>query len=308
MKKLTSEAQARAETFIDQHARPLERCIAAAYFGQGSQKAIFDALAKFQNPDGGFGNALEPDLRLPDSSVLATTVALQTLRAFDASADHVLVRGAMHYLLQTFNPAAMTWPFIPPNVDDAPHAPWWTYSENIAESWNDFLVNPRVEIIGYLHDYGPRGLPAWVRDSLTQAAVNYIEEAPDKIQMFDLLCYNRLIQSKALPEPTRQVLIEKLTPLVDKLVVKDPGEWEGYSLAPLELVDAPDAPFADLLAESVAQHLDFEIAHQQDNGSWQPKWTWGGMYPETWPQAKEEWAGVLTVKTLNILKNFRRLA
>jgi len=32
-----------------------------------------------------------------------------------------------------------------------------------------------------------------VRERLTEAAVAYPDEHPDKIQMFDLLCYNRLM-------------------------------------------------------------------------------------------------------------------
>lgn len=308
MKKLSPQAQEKAQAFIEQNARPLEQCIFAHVFEQAPKIAIFDALAKFQNADGGFGNALEPDLRLTDASVLATTVGLQHLWALNAPADHPLVIGAMRYLMQRFDPAAQVWPIIPPNVDDAPHAPWWTYGENVAESWNNFLVNPRVEIITYLYDYAPPGIPAWIRDTLTQAAVAYIDEAPDKIQMFDLLCYNRLIQARTLPADTRQTLIDKLSPLVNRLVVKDSAEWEKYGLTPLELVDAPDAPFAELLAESVTRNLDYEIARQQPDGSWQPKWTWGGMHPETWPQAKQEWAGVITVHTLKTLRDFERLA
>lgn len=305
---LSRDGQAKAQAFIRQYARPLERAMYVYVFEGGVKDAVFTALAAFQNSDGGFGHALEPDLRLPDSSVLATTVGLQVLRDAGAWADHPLVRGAMRYLMQRFDPAAGVWPITPPNVDDAPHAPWWTYGENVAESWNHFLVNPRVEIIGYLHDYMPPGLPAWVRDTLTRDTVAYIDEAPDKIQMFDLLCYNRLIQSRALPEPTRQALIEKLMPWVDTLVIKDPAAWEGYGLAPLELVDTFSSPFAGLLAGAVAQNLDFEIDHQREDGSWQPKWTWGNLYPETWPQAKQDWAGVLTLKMLRTLKAFGRLA
>ena len=64
------------------------------------------------------------------------------------------------HVVQTFDPAAMVWPLVPPNTDDAPHAPWWTYGENVAESWNGFLGNPRPEIVGYLHEHAPAGLPA----------------------------------------------------------------------------------------------------------------------------------------------------
>jgi hypothetical protein len=307
MKQLSREAQARAKAFIERYARPLEQQIYAYYFEQGPKEVIFEALAAFQNPDGGFGNALEPDLRLPDSSVLATTVGLQVLREFDAPTDHPLVRGALHYLLQTYDPAAEVWPITPPNTDDAPHAPWWTYGEDVATSWNGFLVNPRVEIIGYLYDYAPPGLPAWVRERLTTAAVDYLDEHPDKIQMFDLLCYNRLVKTRALPEGTRATLITKLTPLVEQLVVKDPAEWEKYTLTPLELVDSPASPFADVLADAVTQNLDFEIAHQGDDGAWHPKWLWYGLYPDAWPAAEREWAGVITLRTLKTLRNFGRL-
>ena len=307
MKRLSHEAQARAKAFIERHARPLEQQIYAYEFEQGPKDAIFEALVAFQNPDGGFGNALEPDLRLPDSSVLATTVGLQVLQEFDALADHPLVRGAMRYLLHTFDPAAMVWPIIPPHTDDAPHAPWWTYGEDVAASWNGFLVNPRMEIIGYLYDYAPPGLPAWVRERLTAAAVTYLDEHPDKIQMFDLLCYNRLVKTRALPDDTRTTLIAKLMPLVDKLVVKDPAEWEKYNLMPLQLVDAPDSSFAAVLGDVIAQNLDFEIAHQGDDGAWHPKWSWYGLYPDTWPTAEREWAGVITLRTLKTLRSFGRL-
>ena len=35
---------------------------------------------RFQNDDGGFGRALEPDFRLPASSAIATAVGFQYLR------------------------------------------------------------------------------------------------------------------------------------------------------------------------------------------------------------------------------------
>jgi hypothetical protein len=308
MKQLSREAQTNAKAFIRQYARPLEQRIYAYLFEDGEKDAIFEVLAAFQNPDGGFGNALEPDLRLPDSSVLATTVGLQVLREFDAPADHPLVRGALRYLLQTYNPVAEVWPITPPNTDDAPHAPWWTYGEDVVKMWDGYLVNPRVEIAGYLVDYAPSGLPAWVLQRLIDAVVAYPDEHPDKFGMFDLLCYDRLIKTRALPEDTRDVLIDKLTPLVDQLVVKDPAEWEKYNLMPLELVDAPDSPFAAVLGDVVAQNLDFEIDHQNADGSWKPKWTWGPLYPDVWEQAKREWSGVITLRTLKTLRNFGRLA
>ena len=54
--------------------------------------------------------------------------------------------------------------------------------------------------------------------------------------------------------------------------------------------------------------VDYEIAHQQADGSWLPNWHWAGLYPEAWPTAAQEWAGVLTLEHLLTLRRFDRLA
>ena len=90
--------------------------------------------------------------------------------------------------------------------------------------------------------------------------------------------------------------------------ILDPAEWEKYNLMPLELVNTPDSPFAAVLGDVLAQNLDFEVDHQHADGSWKPKWTWGPLYPNVWEQAKQEWSGVITLRTLKTLRNFGRLA
>jgi hypothetical protein len=306
MKTLSQEAQARARAFIYEHARPLEQAIFAYEFEGGSVAAVLQELAESRNSDGGFGHALEPDIRLPDSSVIATTVGLQVLRRFDAGADHPLVVGAMRYLMATYDADRKVWPIIPPKVDDAPHAPWWNWSEDLAEGWGGFLVNPRAEIVGYLHDYAELA-PESLREELTAAVVNYLDDHADRIGMFDVLCYVRLAESDGLPPDVKEALIAGLDPVVDQLVVKDPDQWENYVLTPLEVVEGPASPFADLLADILPANLDFEIEHQAESGAWEPKWTWGGLHPEAWAQAKKDWSGVLTVRALTTLRNFGRL-
>lgn len=112
---LTRERQRKARVFVRQQARPLERRLLAHYLGEGAADDVFSELAKYQNPDGGFGQGLEPDLRLQDSSALATTVGLQVLRELAAPEDHPLVQGAMRYLLNTYDETLEAWPIIPPS-------------------------------------------------------------------------------------------------------------------------------------------------------------------------------------------------
>lgn len=80
MSRLSSEQFAQAREFIMSTVRPLERALFSFEFDTGSPEAVWNELAHFQNPDGGFGRALEPDLRTRQSSVLATVTALKLLR------------------------------------------------------------------------------------------------------------------------------------------------------------------------------------------------------------------------------------
>ncbi|MBI4926641.1 MAG: hypothetical protein HY835_02670, partial [Anaerolineae bacterium] len=58
----------RAADFIWKNARLLDRRLFAFDFLDGSAEAVVSALAAYQNADGGFGNALEPDKRTPYST------------------------------------------------------------------------------------------------------------------------------------------------------------------------------------------------------------------------------------------------
>jgi len=56
-----------AENFIWSAARLLDRHRYAMSFADGPAGPVIDSLRGYRNPDGGFGHALEPDLRCPGS-------------------------------------------------------------------------------------------------------------------------------------------------------------------------------------------------------------------------------------------------
>src|SRR5829696_7295820 len=151
-KLLSRDRYAQAREYMLTKARPLEAAIFHYRFEEGDAEAVYAELAKFQNPDGGFGNALEPDLRSQASSPLATTTALQRLRMLHAPAQHPLVDGAIRYLVAAYDAAYQSWPLAPQQTEDAPHAPWWN-QEGQADRFGNFPVNPRAEVLGYLHEF-----------------------------------------------------------------------------------------------------------------------------------------------------------
>src|SRR5215204_1639407 len=76
-----------AERFIHANARLLERHRAAVLLHESPASPVLDALRAYRNPDGGFGHALEPDIRGPESEPAATLHALEVLAEVHALDD-----------------------------------------------------------------------------------------------------------------------------------------------------------------------------------------------------------------------------
>ncbi|MCR3905876.1 MAG: hypothetical protein NUK62_02435, partial [Tenericutes bacterium] len=53
---------------IYHYGRPLEEARVKHLFFEGPANDVLKELSRFQNPDGGFGHGLEPDLWNPNSS------------------------------------------------------------------------------------------------------------------------------------------------------------------------------------------------------------------------------------------------
>ena len=90
-----------SRSFILESARPLEIALFHYLFESGATDRVLEALGHNQNEDGGFGHALEPDLRSPESSALCTSIAFQTLRLVGARYTHPMVASGIRYLIDT---------------------------------------------------------------------------------------------------------------------------------------------------------------------------------------------------------------
>jgi len=306
VKKLNKANLAKARDFITSQARPLEQALCRLRFENGSKEAVLEELSAFQNADGGFGKALEPDLRAPESSVLATLRALQALVALKTSPDHPMVRRAMEYLTATFDEKKAVWRIIPPTAAAHPHAPWWN-QEPLGQVFGGFLIFPRAEVLGYLFEFDPPSFPMERRLQVLRALLQAVEANADPASAGAVDSCARLYETGQLPTEYRQGLYEKLAPLVPRAVEQDAAKWKQYCLKPTWLVRTPDSRFFPLLADSVERNLDYEIDNQSADGSWSPNWSWYGSYPDVWPVAEKEWRGILTIQTLETLHAFGRI-
>lgn len=140
----------RAGTYLRLHARLIDRLRFEALFADGSRDRVLDALRCYQNPDGGFGNALEPDLRGAGSQPEPVEVAfwiLDELDELDAFADP-MVTAACDYLLSVTTEDGGV-PFVLPSVRDTPTAPWWETADDPPGN-----LIPTASLAGLLHKHG----------------------------------------------------------------------------------------------------------------------------------------------------------
>jgi hypothetical protein len=310
MKKLSEEGFNRARGFLHTEARPLERVSFELVFGGGSVDAVLTELRKFQNHDGGFGQALEPDLRTPTSSALCTEMGLRYLAEWDVPADQKMVQAAVKYLLESFDSDARVWRVIPEDANDHPHAPWWhDEGGSLARTFDDFLVIPRAGILASLHHYAELVPADWL-SMVTEQTVATIMQLD--IEKFggggDTLTYAlRLLESPGLATQLKTRLEPRLREITDAIVTRDPQAWTGYAAPPLKLAPTPDSTVANLLVKDLQIYLDYLINQQTPEGSWEPTWNWGESFPDDWGKAQQEWRGILTFDTLVSLKVYGRL-
>jgi hypothetical protein len=275
--------------FVLREARLLDRARFAFRFGDGRPSAVVVALAPYQNEDGGFGNALEPDIRGPSSQTVPVEHALRILDELGQFDERIV--GAACDWLASVSAEGGGVPFVLRTVDDGPHAPWW-------EPTGRASVNPTAGIAGLLHKRGFEH--PWLR-----AATAYCWEAlPGAVaelgqdDTISVLVFLEHVPGRDRAEELFAAVGERI---LKELVALDPHA-PGYVKSPLDFAPRPDSLARRLFDEAtIERHLDALAARQQDDGGW----------PITWePPSKaavSEWRGYHTVRALQVLDDYGRL-
>jgi hypothetical protein len=129
---LTRSQLAAAKTLIFREGRLLERQLYRYIFEDGTHQACLNALLAYQNPDGGFGNGIEPDLLCPASSAIGAETALFILDMIEAPAAEIektIIEPLLAWLVQN-QTASGSIMHPPAGFDEYPYQPWWNDSDD----------------------------------------------------------------------------------------------------------------------------------------------------------------------------------
>ncbi|MDR9855286.1 hypothetical protein RJP21_16845 [Paenibacillus sp. VCA1] len=295
--KLTRTKFMKAREFVYANARLLDRRRFAYHFEQGSADSVLNALRSYQNDDGGFGSALEPDIRTPYSQPVAVECALAILDEIGA-ADPGILRGIRKYLKDTERDGG-GFPRAKIDVNEYPHAPWWNTADDSHGS-----LNPTGRILGLLHKLKAEPLPG-EEDAWFSRSTDFVWS---RIPLADPSDYHDLIQCITFLEhvPNRRRAEAELRKVDEWLQV--PGTIEldpdasGYVHTVLDWAPSPESYARKWISrEDIGRHLDVLIERQQEDGGWDMNFSAlsGGN--------EAEWRGLVTVDRLVTLKAYGRL-
>jgi len=277
-----------ARQFIFANARLLDRHRVAVLLDGSPANAVVQALRPYRNSDGGFGNALEPDVRTPDSETTAALHGLEVLAEVDALEDP-MVAGAAAWVAAVADPDGGV-PFVLPGAAQYPRGPWMVPSDggshltfglaavlSTAAVSSDWLATAtrwcwqRLEQPGELGGY-------WLK-----YALDFLDATPD--------------------DERARATIERLRPLLcDDGTVPVPGGAADEKLTPLTLSSRPGRRSRTLFADTqVTADLDNLEHGQQDDGGW----TFDFL---SWSSGQTvEWRGLITLRALATLHAHDRL-
>ncbi|MET9804077.1 hypothetical protein [Streptomyces sp. NPDC006368] len=287
----------RAANFIWLTARVLEQRRFAYHFLGGGADAVEAALTAYLDEDGGYGHALEPDLRGPVSQPLHTAHALRVLDSIGRCGG-LRVERVCRYLtgastqdgaLPALHPSVRGYPVAPfiAVVDDPPSAVLSTgpvvgllHRNQVWHAWlfraTDFCWGA-VESLEKSHPYE------------VQAAVAFLDGVPDRARA--------------------EAAADRLGRLVrdQRLAVLDPGCLDAFPVPPgyapgehhfpHDYARVPDSLarrwFTD---EEMARSLDHLAAEQCADGGWPIRWRqWA-------PGTALEWRPIVTIEALRTLR------
>ncbi|MFF6912364.1 hypothetical protein [Streptomyces sp. NPDC012466] len=291
----------RAERFVWLTARVLDQHRFAHDFRGGSADQVETALDAYRNEDGGYGHALEPDLRGPVSQPLHTAHALRVLDAVGRCAGQRVERICRY--LTAVSTADGALPAIHPSQHGYPTAPFVTVLDDPP---SDLLATGPV--VGLLHRN--EVWHAWLfraTDFCWQAV-----ESLDKSHPYEIEAAVAFLDA-APDRPRAQAAADRLGRLVrqHRLVALDPGRLDAYPVSPGYAPGEHHFPYdyartprslarAWFTDDEMTRSLDHLAAQQQEDGGWPVRWRhWA-------PAPAMEARPVVTIDALRVLRAYGR--
>jgi hypothetical protein len=319
MKTLSEKDFLLIRSWIYRIARPIEVALWNYHFENGSKEAVLSALSAYQNEDGGFGHALEPDNWNPASSPNTTCYAVAILDEIDFDdKHHPILQGILRYIdgITSQSDTSLTWS-IPTNNNYA-HASWYTYhdydkevySEVVATGLAFFMIRHTVENSEVYHK----------AEIVLESIIKKFDYSMSDFLTISGYCdfVNKIEKYKLSSRFDVNAITDRLPELVWTCMERDPFKWAGWCGRPSFFIKSPECCYYKGNEEIMSAELDWQldrlISGLPELNVWNVNadgWYWfdnnqGGEYPMESFVSANCWAVISAISNIKLFIDFRR--
>lgn len=292
-----------ARNFIYKNARPLDIARWKYLFENGSKEDVLIALIAYQNEDGGFGNALEPDCWNPNSSPVQTWVATEIIKEINLKdKNHPIIQGVLNYLSSGKDFDGHTWSNTVATNNDYPHAPWWNFEPSQETSYN-----PTACFIGFILKFEDKNSKLFeLACVLAKEAYSYFKLYFPMESMHTVSCFVELYEY--IKESSMNDILDigefstLLHEQIQHVITYDTSKWAvDYVCKPSLFIGTKTSDFYMDNKEICNYEFEFILNTQGSDGTWGITWSWID-YPEQWNISKNWWKSDLIIKNIRYIK------
>ena len=296
-----------AKKFILKNSRPLDMARWNYLFEDGSKEDVISVLKTYQNDDGGFANALEPDCWNINSTPLQTWVATQIIKEINLDdKNHPIIKGILDYLSSKDEFDGHRWHGLNTVVtnDNYPHAPWWSYKQK-----QELTYNPTASLIGFILKYAEKDTAIYRSAcELSEEAYDYFKKNFPLESMHESACFVELYHYMKECSIFNLLDMEEFKKLLQKqikqVITYDTKIWStDYICKPSLFINSKSSDFYLENKEICDFEYEFILKTQNEDGSWGVTWDWND-YPEQWAISKNWWQSDIIIKNIKYIREF----
>jgi hypothetical protein len=269
-----------ARDFVYANGTLWERSLFAYLFQNGDLSHLHHHLKGYQNGDGGYGNAMEHDIRCPHSHPLALEYLSGVLDQYQIPLGNLL-DGAPEWLERHQNEDGSL--INPPEVLDYPHAGWWDGGGQHIPASTVGLLMKWGKATPQLRERTAR----WVANNLN---IDQLQKNDWLFMSYHAYDYYMNVDTAPNLEACREGAVETILDLAYK--APDDQTYSLFRFAP-----TPDSVVAKAAKEGfIEAKLDYLLSTQGDDGGWRDQ------------HGLPQWYPMVTISNLYTLRNYGRWA
>lgn len=298
----------KARNFVYRNARPLDFARWKFHFENGSADDVLKILSTYQNKDGGFAYAIEPDNWNINSTPIATWAATETLSEIGfTDSSHPVIKGILKYLDSGKDFSNGKWFNTVASNNDCPHAIWWECKDDLG-SPDD---NPTVSLAGFALRFSDKESSLYNKASeiAVRAYNDFITNPTDEFHTLrcfaELLSYCEEIENFDLFDLNS--FRDKIISKIHEIICKEPNKWfTEYVCKPSMFYKKNSKVFSFVDRKLAEKEADILLTQQLSDGSYPVTWQWHTDYRE-FEISANWWKSDLIIKNMLYLKEFGKI-